>query len=266
MRRAFYCALAMAFAALLLPAPAGAEPETVMVETPNLAGLWRISMPVGGSVDWRMNVSFGPMFDNFCRLEGPRDNLKAYCMLQNARKSDVGDVSVEGEHVHIAWGSMMLRVTVDGTLQPGGFTGYYTLKASGISIRAPEHMRASKLLLDQDALDRGGKGAALAKILTGVAGGAPLAALMQSAWNPKAEPVTAKDLSGLGPIQTVAWLGHTPTVAELLAALPEDRRAKEGARFNDYVLDIYAVEFTNGERLCGVHQRADGAIDGLVCN
>lgn len=255
-----------ALACLAVSPAATAQPETISVETHNLAGLWRISMPAGGNVDWRMHVSFGPMFDNFCRLEGPRDNLKAYCMLQNARKSDIGDVSVDGERVHIAWGSMMLRVTVDGTLQPGGFTGYYTLKASGIGVRAPEQMRASKILLAQDAPDLGAKGAALAKLLTGVAGGAPLASLMPLNPNPRADLPAAKDLAGLGPIQTVAYLGHTPTIAELLAALPEDRRAKEGPRFNDYVLDIYAVEFANGERLCGVHQRADGAIDGLVCN
>jgi len=246
--------------------PAAAQPETISVETHNLAGLWRISMPAGGSVDWRMNVSFGPMFDNFCRLEGPRDNLKAYCMLQNARKSDIGDVSVEDSRVHIAWGNMMLRVTVDGMLQPGGFTGTYTLKASGISVRAPEQMRASKILLDQDAPDLGGKGAALAKILAGIAGGAPLPSLVPSWTNPRADVITAKDLNGLGPIQTVAYLGRTPTKAELIAALPQERRAKEAPRFNDYALDIYAVEFANGERLCGMHQRADGAIDGLICN
>jgi len=259
-------ALALAALAGLAVSPvAQAQPETVTVETNNLAGLWRISMPAGGNVDWRMNVSFGPMFDNFCRLEGPRDNLKAYCMLRNAARSDIGDVSVEGDHVHIAWGSMMLRVTVDGTLQPGGFTGYYTIKASGIGVRAPEQMRARKVLLDQDTPDLGRKGDALTKILSGIAGGTPIVSLMSTP-NPRAELPVAKDFAGLGQVQTVAYLGHTPTVAELLAALPEDRRAKDGPRFNDYVLDVYAVEFANGERICGVHQRSDTVIDGLVCN
>lgn len=258
--------LALALAALAgLVVSAAAQPETITVETDKLAGLWRISMPAGGNVDWRMNVTFGPMRDTFCRLEGPRGALKAYCLMQLTYKSDVGNVSVEGDHVHIAWGSMMLRVTADGTMQPaGGFTGYYTLKASGIGIRAPEQMSAAKISLAQDAPDPGGKSVALTKVLTGLADDAPLASLAQL-WG-KPEPPTANELRGLGAIQTVAWLGHTPTSEDRLASRPTDQRAREAAQVNDYVLDVYAVEFANGERICGVHQRPDAVIDGLVCN
>jgi hypothetical protein len=254
-----------AFVCLAVCSAATAQPETVTVETDKLAGLWRIGMPMGGTIDWRMNVTFGPMRDTFCRLEGPRGALKAYCLMQLAYKSDVGDVSLEGDHVHIAWGSMMLRVTADGTMQPaGGFTGYYTLKASGIGIRAPEQMTAAKISLAQDAPDPGGKSASLTRVLAGLAAGTPLASLTQL-WG-KPEPPTADELRGLGAIQTVAWLGHTPTKDELLAAFPPDKRGKEAARVNDYVLDIYAVGVANGERICGVHQRPDAVIDGLVCN
>jgi hypothetical protein len=257
--------LALGLSGLLFPAITAAQPETVTVETDNLAGLWRIGMPMGGAVDWRMNVSFGPMRDTFCRIEGPRDDLRAYCLLYLSRRSDVGTVSLDGNHIHIAWGSMMLRMTLDGTLQPaGGFTGYYTIKASGIGVRAPEELSASKISLPQDAPDPGRKSGALEKLLTGIAAGATLSSLSQI---PKeAQAPTAKELLRLGPIQSVAYLGHTPTKAERLAAMSEEARSKEGPRVNDYVLDIYAVEFANGERICGLHQRADGSIDGLVCN
>lgn len=28
---------------------------------------------------------------------------------------------------------------------------------------------------------------------------------------------------------------------------------------------LYAVDFRNGEHLCGLHQRADGVLDGFRC-
>ena len=58
-----------------------------------------------------------------------------------------------------------------------------------------------------------------------------------------------KDLSALGRVQAVYHLGQAPLLRD-----PQQRPA----------LEVYAVEFLGGERLCGVHL-ARGKVDGLRC-
>jgi len=57
------------------------------------------------------------------------------------------------------------------------------------------------------------------------------------------------DLAALGRIQALYYVGQAPLMRD-----PEARPA----------LEVYAVEFANGERLCGFHM-AHGKVDGLRC-
>jgi hypothetical protein len=50
----------------------------------------------------------------------------------------------------------------------------------------------------------------------------------------------------LGRIETIAWLGEQYT-------------AEGPGKPSPYQLTAYAVEFEQGERLCWLHQQADGA-------
>ena len=57
------------------------------------------------------------------------------------------------------------------------------------------------------------------------------------------------DLAALGRIQALYYVGQAPLMRD-----PQARPA----------LEVYAVEFANGERLCGFHM-AHGKVDGLRC-
>jgi hypothetical protein len=167
----------------------------------------------------------------------------------------------------------MARATLDLAKQPSGiFTGYYTAQILFIPYRAPEQLRASKILLSEDMPDADGKSALLIKLLNSIAEGVPAQSLAQLREN--IEPPSADDLRSLGRLETVLYLGRTPSSAEEAALYKDFPTEKdEGAPVvatapppsEIDASSVYAAEFEKGERLCAIYQRPDGVVEDLRC-
>lgn len=118
--------LTLAFAALL------AEQVTVSTDR-GLAGLWRIQTPQSVAIrGFFRTAEFGEMRNTFCRIG---EDLSIHCL--NGGYSRDGTVTLDGDMVHIAWGTAMARFVIDGRREGDAITGTFTFKFSGISHDAP---------------------------------------------------------------------------------------------------------------------------------
>jgi hypothetical protein len=222
--------------------PALAQPETVAVEHQrNLSGLWRISVPAGFGVSLGGPAHFGPMRDLYCRITQAGD---IHCLSGGYPRS--GAAALDGDKVHIAWGTMMARMAIDALYQDGGFTGTFTFKLSGIRHDAPERSVATRIAPPSDS-DQA------SRYLTGV-----MAQLAAGAMTSPHDLLAIKAHDGalpagvakLGTLEAVAFLGRTPL---------------EIGQIDGDPYSVHIVEFAHGELLCGLHQRADGVLDALRC-
>jgi len=258
----------LAFVLAFSSQTAFAQTETVTVTAESLIGPWRIGMPwwnfiKGGAP--AQTPDYGPTRDAYCRVGGKRDDLHTYCLLPYTPfKSDEGDMTLHGDTIHICWCEFLGGDTIDVTQKsPGIFTGSVASKFVGFPVsRVPGVSIASKIVVSDRMPDAGGKSAVLAKLLAGIADGAPLSSLAQLPYKlpDSAPPPTSEELRGLGAIQLIAYLGHTAT--------PEEYAAVGRARLrNDraFVMQVYDVEFASGERVCEISTREDGVVNGLVC-
>src|SRR6185312_9878766 len=135
------------FLALFAPVLATAQIETVMVQADSLPGLWKIGFPAWAYRDGT-DFRFGPLVDFFCRMDGPRNDVHVYCFDIAGTVRDKGDATFDGSLLHLAWGTMMLRVVVDATQKsPGTFAGSYGIKFAGYAVRTPDQPIASKVAL-----------------------------------------------------------------------------------------------------------------------
>src|SRR4051812_3410208 len=212
-----------AFAQDAPPAPGWAtNTETVTVQADSLAGLWKIGFPV-----WAdrvgLELQFGPMLDDFCRVDGARGDAHVHCFesLLPLTSND-GDVIFEGNHIHLVWGTMMARAVVDATqTSPGIFTGNFTAKLVGIPFNAPDQL--SKIVPSEKAPDAAGSSVLLTKILNDIAAGVPVRSLTQVG---RTALPNAKELRALGPLVEVFYLGRTPSSREEWA-LRKDQPGKQ---------------------------------------
>jgi hypothetical protein len=240
-------------AALLLPllAPAAVladtPTETVIVDASTLTGVWKIAMPNQVTKNGFFGaIKFGALHDHFCRIGQQQEGLMVNCM-QGAQG---GSVAVEATHIHLAWGTMMARFVLDGPLQSSTyFQAASQAKLAGISLADPELSIGSKLSVAPDAPDKGGKAALLRTILADGLDHVPHdeAAIKKTAQGIRENPK-------LGAIQDIFYLGQQ-TLLGRPGADPDQV---------DY-FSVYAVEFDSGERICGLHQRSDGVLDGFLC-
>jgi hypothetical protein len=76
------------------------------------------------------------------------------------------------------------------------------------------------------------------------------------------KPNTSDEIRSLGKVEAVLYLGEGSTVRPIFSDAGAVRPASSLFAF---AFSAYQVEFTNGQRLCGIHQRADGVLDGFVC-
>ena len=259
-------AISFTLFSLLLPQIAAAQNEIVTVTAESLAGPWKITLPSWGAIDISMVAKFGPMTENFCRMEGGRSDMHVSCLRRFGSTLGNGTLSLDGNKIHIAWGSMLLRQTIDATLQsPGVFSGSYALKLTGITVTAPSQLTASKIDLSSVPPDAGGKSALLKKQLVDLGNGVPFT--LQPYMSKDMSPPEPDDLRKLGGIQAVLYLGRTQTTVEegrpgMDRQPPPESQAPP---YNNDAFEIYAVEFDHGERICGIRQRPDGVVDGLHC-
>ena len=244
----------MAVALAMLPVAALAQStprqvETVEVDGNALIGVWKIDWPNYGHVDLSFHATWGPMQGNFCRIEKVEDGLSANCFPNPGRD---GSVTVEKSHFHMAWGSMMARIYVDGGMSsPLAFEGHMGAKLSGLAIENPTPSHGEKLDLSAITSDGGGKATLLAQLLAGLAKGD--ASVLPNL--PLFRPPGSAELRPLGAIESVIYLGLSPN--------PVPPTAKEPAELDFY--RVYDVEFANGHRICGLHQRPDDVVDALRC-
>ena len=232
----------------LLDGGVSAQPtETVVVDASTLTGVWKIAKPHFLRKDGFFDaLKWGPLDDYFCRIEQQQDGLTSACLLGGQGIT----VTVDGAHIHFAQGTMMARLVLDGTLQSAThFEGFTTAKLAGISATDDKFSTGDKLKITPDAPDKGGKANLLRTILTDGLAQVP----HDDAAIKKAAPGSGQ-IPKLGAIQVIAYLGQ-----QTLLGPP---RAKQ-----DQVdfFSVYAVEFDSGERICGLHQRADGVLDAFLC-
>jgi hypothetical protein len=194
-----------------LGVPAAAQ-ETVTVEKARgMTGLWRIEVPRSIRITFFHDAQFGEMRPVFCRI-GEAGNI--HCL--NGGYSREGTVSVDGNSVHIAWGTAMARFVIDGVRDGDTIRGRFAFKFSGISLIAPSPLVGARL----ESLGNEASSQAAAMI-------AQL----------KSTPPPA--LEGLGTVEEVSYLGTSPRL--------------DGNGDADY-FSVYALEFPGGERICGVHE------------
>lgn len=125
--------LSLLFAALL------AEQVTVNTDR-GLAGLWQVQVPQGFGINLFQRAKFEPMRNIFCRIG---EDLSIHCL--NGGYSREGAVTLDGDTVHIAWGTAMARFVIDGKRSGDDITGTFTFKLSGISHDAPTSSRSRRI-------------------------------------------------------------------------------------------------------------------------
>jgi hypothetical protein len=230
------------FAFLLAATAVQAQPETVSVErSRSLEGLWKISVPAGIRVGLSGPAKFGPMRDLYCRITQDGD---IHCLSGGFAQN--GTAALDGDNVHIAWGTMMARMAIDATYKDGSLTGTFTFKLSGIRHDAPEPSIGARIVPPTGS-DEASK--YLAAFMTQLAAGtvtSPIDAKAIAAHN----GALPTDIKKLGDVEATAFLGHTPRQID----------RPEGGLYS-----VHIVEFVQGERLCGVHQNADGVLDAFRC-
>ena len=232
----------------LLSAPAMANDaavETVTAHGSTLIGLWQIETP--RTAKPVPGVNWHPQRRRYCRVTPDGDDLAVACL-----DSGIGSASLDGDNLHFAWGSMLARTVVDARLLSATrFEGSSQIKLTGAAIGSDDITTGTKLTLTPDMPDSAAKAGLLAKALAQLQAGAlsephtPASHFLQAP-SPEA-------MRKLGAVKTVTYLGDTGEPYGI-----------DGKPFL-FIFNTYVVAFANGERLCGIHQREDGVMDGLRC-
>jgi hypothetical protein len=183
------------------------------------------------------------MTDGICRIGHDHEGYDTHCYHQ---KGNGGALEMDGSHFHLAWGNMMARMVYDGEVTSStAFRGHFAAKLMGIAITDPDISEGRKIAIDPTARDTAGKAGLLRAVLNGET----------IPHDPKLDDTMAADQTDQpGTLQQIIYLGQQdkgsgPTIA----AVP------------DY-LTAYAVEFTDGERLCWLHQDDDGKLAAFQCS
>jgi len=261
----------LAFAFAFLPLAASAQTETVEVDGKEaLSGLWKISFPAGASgyMPGRGRLYTAGM-ESFCRLQQTGKNVSALCLPGWGPDSGGGDL--DGEDLHLAWGISLFRAVIDAKIESGSvqaFNGVFAIKVFGIRSDAPTPASARKLVLDPAAPDTAGKARLLTQTLEELAAGAIVTphdadvALNFGHQFGDNKANTPEEIRSLGKVEAILYLGEGRAAHSRVA--PVDT-AHTTLPLSGFAFSAYQVEFADGERLCGIHQRDDGALDGFLC-
>jgi hypothetical protein len=234
--------IALALLLLATTAPAQ-EIEQVTVYGGNLSGFWHVIQPSWMGMNLFGKVSWGPPIDRICRIGHDHEGYDTHCYYQEGRG---GTLEVDGSHFHLAWGSTLARMVYDGAVtSAAAFRGHYGAKLMGIAITDPDISEGSKIALDPAAPDTAGKAGLVRAVLNGEA----------PPHDPKLDDsMAAARADKPGALQQIIYLGQQNKGAgPTLAAVP------------DY-FQVYAVEFTDGERICWLHTEDDGRLGAFQCS
>jgi hypothetical protein len=228
---------------LLATGAAAQEVEQVTVYGGSLNGVWKVTRPAWLQITMFNGTKWGPLRDAFCRIDHGPDGYTTHCF--GPGRGNGGTLEVDSKHFHLAWGSMMARIVLDGAVESAArFTGHFALKLAGIPIEDPDLTEGTKLEIKADAPDPGGKTQLLRTILEGAT--PPHDAKLD-------EELAAVHAMTLGRIEAIAWLD-------------EQHTAEGPGKLSPYQLTAYAVEFEQGERLCWLHQDDDGKLAAFQCS
>jgi len=248
----FAAALVIVFAATAVGAGGAQAPESVLVEGHSMSGVWKISLPSEVAITLFHEAKFGPLDDYLCRIEQVQNDLTVHCLVRGFRRDGTG--SIEDAKLHLAWGVMMARFVIDAPLESSAnFRGTFAVKLAGIEYDNPELSSGTKLTLSPNAPDATGKAGLLRRALDELATGTLALPHDEAAMKRNSRDtrlLTPAELGKLGAVEAMVYLGRTTT--------------PDNGKLVDF-FNVYDVEFANGERLCGIHQRDDGVIDDLVC-
>lgn len=232
-------------ALLLMALPSVAqEVEQITVYGGSLSGFWRIEAQIGFQVNLLGHVTWGPLRPVWCRFDHGADGYASHCF---AGTSQGGRLEQDARHFHHAWGSMLMRFAYDGEVtSPTSIEGHYAIKLMGITVTNPALAHGTKFVPRPDVPDEASKAQVVRSVLNGetVAHDAAL----------EADIVAARGLK-LGALQNISFLGRQ--------AMP----GKDGPETvpDPNYLAAYAVEFTDGEALCWLHQDDDGKLTAFRC-
>jgi len=239
MRHALHGAFVLGFFAATANGATAQVPEEVRIESSAIDGIWSIDTPSEISIDLAQSAHFGPMAKRFCRVETTGRNTVIRCVAPDFYLLE-GTAQVDGNKVHLAWGSALARYVIDATLDnPFHMTGTFAAKVMGIKHDAPEISTAEKLHSTTAPTDNAPNEDLIARALQQVSGDTKL--------NGNVSP---NELHALGTVQAVVFLGKT---------------ARSPTENKPYFYSVYQVEFSSGERLCGLHQVDSGTLDALIC-
>ena len=243
----------------LMAGNVSAQPtETVTVNASALVGVWKIGWPQWGHINFG-GTAWGPMADRFCRIEQVKGALEIRCFGPGGDTGNfaVGTVNLEGTKIHFAWGNMLLRLVMDGTMQsPTRIAGIMGVKLSGIERENPAPSNGAKFSLSEVAPDKPGKAFLLRTALEQLTKGALILPHDNAAIG-KTRGALPSGIASLGTMQTIVYLGSSSR------ELPSTNPGIPNIDL-DY-FSVYAAEFDSGERICGLHQRPDGVLDAFLC-
>jgi hypothetical protein len=234
--------LAAGLVCLLVLPVAAQDVEKVTVYGGSLSGFWHVIQPSWLQMNLFGKVTWGPLIDRICRIGHDHEGYDTHCYYQ---KGNGGSLEVDGSHFHLAWGTMMARMVYDGEVTSAtAFQGHSGAKLMGITITDPDISEGHKIALDPAAPDTAGKAGLLRAVLNGEA----------VPHDPKLDEEIAAARGGQpGALRQIIYLGRQDKGAgPTLAAVP------------DYFA-VYAVESTDGERLCWLHQDDDGKLAAFQC-
>jgi hypothetical protein len=263
--------VALAFLFAFCPLAALAQNETVEVNgQESLTGVWKITFPGGASgyMPGRGRL-YTATIQSFCRLQQVGEKVSAACL--PGWGPDSGSGELDGKALHLAWGIALARSVIDATVEQSSahaFQGEFALKILGIRHAAPTPATAHRLMLGPAAPDTAGKAKLLTRTLEELAAGAIATphetdvALVFGHQMGANQANTAEEIRGLGKVEAVLYLGEGSAPHSRVSDVDT---TKVTFTLPGFAFSAYQVEFTHGERLCGIHQREDGTLDGFLC-
>jgi hypothetical protein len=250
----------VALFALLLATPVLAQEtklETVTIHGSSLVGVWHGTLGQSGfrglfgNLTGMTPMKLGQMALVYCRVAPVQNELEMSCH----QFGHVGRVTLADGIVRIG-GS---RLAFEGE-QPDVNTlrGHFRSRSRlGLSKVNPAVAEAVRVVPQADAPDSAGKAGLLRQILE-----QGLAAVPQDAEAMK-KNASRLTLPNAGPVQSISYLGQEtkldwpppPGTSVDIMNLPS----------RPDFFSVYLVRFADGEQLCGLHQRDDGALDAFGC-
>ncbi|HEY4076398.1 MAG TPA: hypothetical protein VGM26_05635 [Rhizomicrobium sp.] len=109
---------------LLVTGALAQDVEQVTIYGGNLNGVWNVTRPAWAQITIFNGSKWGPLRNAFCRIDHGLDGYTTHCFGRGA--SNGGTLEVDNKHFHLAWGSMMARMVLDGAVESTvRFTGHF---------------------------------------------------------------------------------------------------------------------------------------------